>query len=48
MGKTMSNPAIYKSIPYLCCYEESGMIETERGGVFKGVSDCTAGKGSEA
>lgn len=29
MGKTMGYPAIYKSIPYLCCYEESGMIETE-------------------
>ena len=47
MGKTMGYPAIYKSIPYLCCYEESGMIETEQG-CIQGGSDCTAGKGSQA
>lgn len=36
MGKTMGYPAIYKSIPYLRCYEESGMIETEQGVYSRG------------
>lgn len=34
MGKKAQlhrNAAMYKSIPYLCCFEEGGMIETEPG-----------------
>lgn len=34
MGKKTQlhrNAAMYKSIPYLCCFEEGGMIETEPG-----------------
>lgn len=34
MGKNAQphgNAVIYKSISYICCYEEAGMIETEPG-----------------
>ena len=38
MGKKAQlhrNAAMYKSIPYLCCFEEGGMIESDPGVYFR-------------